>query len=116
MSKAFSFNISSAAAAELIRQSSLSRTPGLMHLALLTDSFNEGWMHIQLSAGKKQGVPLARTDGITLFAPSDQLKIFKGLNLNYYADLSGGGFLISTPQGAEPSPCGSGFRKLSKVQ
>ena len=76
---------------------------------------NEGWMHIQLSAGKKDGVPIARTDGITLFAPSEQLKIFQGLKLHYYGDLSGGGFLISTPDYAEGCACGAGFRFLASV-
>ena len=110
MSKAFSFNISSSAAAELIRQSAFSRTPGLMHIDLLPDSSNEGWMHIQLSAGKKDGVPLARTDGITLFASSHQMNILRGLKLHYYGDLSGGGFLISTPIGAKGCSCGAGFK------
>ena len=31
-----------------------------------------------------------------------------------YGDLSGGGFVISTPDGAQPSPCGSGFRMIPK--
>ena len=110
MSKAFSFNISSAAAAELIRQSAFSRTPGLMHIDLLADSSKEGWMHIKLSVGTNDGVPIARTDGITLFAPSNQINIFKGLKLHYYGDLSGGGFLISTPEGAKGCSCGAGFK------
>ena len=39
----------------------------------------------------------------------------KGLNLDYYSDLSGGGFLISTPEGAQPSTCGSGFKLVSNL-
>ena len=64
---------------------------------------------------KNNGIPIARADGITLYACPDQILLYQGLTLNYFGDLSGGGFLISTPKGFEPSPCGSGFRKLSKV-
>ena len=110
----FNLTVSKSAAAELIRQSSFGGTPGEMHIDLVSDGFGEGWLYIRLRCGKQSGTPIARTDGITLFAPADQLSLLKGLNLDYYGDLSGGGFLISTPQGAEASPCGSGFRKLLK--
>ena len=102
--------ISKSACAELIRQSAFGGTPGEMHIDLLSDGFDEGWLYIRLTCGKQAGTPIARTDGITLFAPSEQLSLLQGLSLDYYGDLSGGGFLISTPKGAQPSPCGSGFR------
>ena len=63
--------------------------------------------------GELSGVPIARTDGVTLYAPIDQIALLSGLSLNYYGDLSGGGFLISTPQGAEGCACGAGFRSLN---
>ena len=110
---ACNLNISKSATAELIRQSAFGGAPGKMHIDLLPDNFDEGWLYIRLRAGQHNGVPIARTDGITLFAPLDQFEVLKGLKLDYFGDMSGGGFLISTPEGAQPSVCGSGF-KISK--
>ena len=108
--------ISTTAVAELTRQAAFTGTPGVMHIDLLDDKCGEGWKFIRIRPGHNEGVPIARADGITLYARPDQILMFQGLKLNYFGDLSGGGFLISTPQGAEASPCGSGFRKLLKVQ
>ncbi len=107
------FSISKSATAELTRQSSFGGTPGEMHIDLLADSFEEGWLYIRLRAGRHNGVPIARTDGITLFAQSEQIILLKGLRLDYFGDLSGGGFLISTPKGAQASVCGSGFKMVN---
>ena len=104
------FTISKSAAAELVRQSAFGGTPGEMHIDLSPDSFGEGWLFIRIQCGKQAGTPIARTDGITLFAPEEQVNALEGLNLDYYGDLSGGGFLISTPKGAKRSTCGSGFK------
>tara|TARA_Y100001968_G_scaffold124331_1_gene113325 strand:+ start:362 stop:562 length:201 start_codon:yes stop_codon:yes gene_type:complete len=60
--------------------------------------------------GTNNGVPLARIDGRTLFVVPEKLFLFQGLKLNYFGDLSGGGFLISTPEGAESCSCVAGFR------
>ncbi len=108
--------ISATAAAELNRQASFTGTPGVMHIDLMDDKCGEGWKFIRIRPGKNDGVALARADGITLYTQENQIQLFQGLKLNYFGDLSGGGFLISTPKGAEASPCGSGFRKLTKVQ
>ena len=108
--------ISVTAVAELNRQAAFTVTPGVMHIDLLEDQCGEGWKFIRIRPGKNDGIPIARADGITLYAPQEQMLFFQGLTLNYFGDLSGGGFLISTPKGAEASPCGSGFRKLSKFQ
>ena len=54
-------------------------------------------------------------DGITLYAPEKQLSMLAGLTLNYYGDLSGGGFLISCPEMCESCVCGSGFRTVKKT-
>ena len=102
--------ISKTATTELIRQSAFGGTPGEMHIDLLPDSFGEGWLYIRLRPGKLTGIPLTRTGGITLFAPSEQISLLRSLKLDYYEDLSGGGFLISTPEGAKASLCGSGFK------
>ncbi len=111
---ACNFTISNSAAAELIRQSAFGGTPGEMHIDFLPDGFDEGWLYIRLRCGSQDGTPFARTDGITLFAPPEQLSLLIGLSLDYYGDLSGGGFLISTPEGAQTSTCGSGYKMLSK--
>ena len=108
--------ISVTAVAELNRQAAFTGTPGVMHIDLLDDKCGEGWKFIRIRPGANDGLPIARSDGMTLYAPRDQISFFQGLNLNYFGDLSGGGFMISTPKGAEASPCGSGFRRLSKVQ
>ena len=102
--------ITPSAAAELCRQSIFAGTPGVMHIDLIEDSKTRGWLFIRVRPGQLRGTPLGRADGVTLYAPKDQLQLFSGLTLNYYGDLSGGGFLISTPIGAERSACGSGFR------
>ena len=114
MHKGLGLTISATAVAELNRQAAFSGTPGVMHIDLLDDKCGEGWKFIRIRPGQNDGVPIARADGITLYARRDQILFFQGLMLNYFGDLSGGGFLISTPQGAEASPCGSGFRKLLK--
>ena len=108
--------ISATAVAELNRQAAVNGTPGVMNIALLDDTSGEGWQFIRISPGNNNGVPIARADGITLYAQQDQIVFLQGLKLNYFGDLSGGGFLISTPKGAEGSPCGSGFRKISQIQ
>ena len=108
--------ISETAVAELNRQAAFTGTPGIMHIDLLDDKCGEGWKFIRIRPGKNDGLPLARADGITLYSCREQILWFQGLTLNYFGDLSGGGFLISTPKGAEASPCGSGFRKLPKVK
>ncbi len=108
--------ISRSAAAELIRQSAFGGTPGQMHIDLMPDGFDEGWLYIRLRCGRQEGTPIARTDGVTLFAPEDQINLLIGLRLDHYGDMSGGGFLISTPEGAQPSTCGSGFRMVTKKE
>ena len=102
--------ISPEAAAELVRQSAFAGTPGSMKIDLMEDKGEEGWLHIRLLPGANGGIPIVRTEGVTLFASQDQLSLLKGLKLNYFGDLSGGGFLISTPEGAQSCACGSGFR------
>ncbi len=112
MQKGLSLGITPTAAAELGRQAAFAGSPGAMHIDLLEDTCSEGWLHIRLQPGQNNGVPVARADGITLYAPVEQLGLLQGLKLNYYGDLSGGGFLISPPQGSECCACGAGFRPL----
>ena len=114
MYKGLSLFISTPAAAELSRQASFAGTPGIMYLDLLADSYGEGWFHIRIRPGQNDGIPVARTDGITLYAPSEQIHLLHGLRLNYFGDLSGGGFVITTPSDTESCSCGSGFRMVPK--
>ncbi len=105
--------ITPTASAELGRQASFAGTSGEMFLDLLEDTCGEGWFHIRLQPGNCSGVPIARTDGVTLFVPFEQHSLFRGLSLNYFGDLSGGGFLISVSEGNEICACGAGFRKAT---
>ena len=98
MPEIVNLSISKSAAAELSRQASFAGTPGEMFIDLINDSNDEGWLHIRLQPGSMDGSPISRTEGITLFADSNKFSLFKGLTLDYYSDLSGGGFLISTPE------------------
>ena len=72
----------------------------------------EGWMHIKLWPGTSKGVPISRAEGVTLYANIKKFNLLKDLKLDYYGDLSGGGFLISTPKNAKRCSCGSGFKLL----
>ncbi len=113
MQKGLSLSITPTAAAELGRQAAFGATPGLMYLDLLEDTCAEGWLHIRLQPGHHNGVPVARADGVTLYAKPEQFAFLQGSVLNYYGDLSGGGFLISPPEGSECCACGAGFRSLT---
>ena len=112
MPEIVNLTISKTAAAELSRQASFAGTPGEMFIDLINDSNDEGWLHIRLKPGSMDGSPISRTEGITLFADSNKFSLFKGLTLDYYSDLSGGGFLISTPDNSVRCSCGSGFKLL----
>ena len=104
--------ISQTAAAELSRQASFAGTPGEMFIDLINDPNDEGWLHILLKPGICNGTPIARTAGITLYGDSKKVSLLQGLTLDYYSDLSGGGFLISTPKNSIRCTCGSGFKLL----
>ena len=115
MQKGQSLKITPLAAAELGRQAAFAGTIGEMHLDLLEDTCGEGWLHIRLRPGNLKGVPLARTDGVTIYAPPSQLNMLIGLTLSYYGNLSGGGFLISSPDNTETCACGAGFRPVPEL-
>ncbi len=106
--------VTNAASSELLRQSISRGSPGEVFVYFQPDKFEEGWMFLRVSSWEKSGIPIARTDGLTIYAPESQKSLFEGLTLDHYQDLTGGGFLISTPSGAKKSTCGSGF-KLSKT-
>ena len=85
-------------------------TPGMMHIDLLEGSC-EQWV-IRLRAGHLAGTPVARADGITLYAPPGQQNLLAGLQLDHRGDLSGAGFLIRTPEGMRSCACGAAFSPL----
>ena len=54
-------------------------------------------MHIKSRPGSCNGSPISRTEGVTLSADVKNFNLLKDFILDYYGNLSGGGFLISTP-------------------
>ena len=102
--------VTKSAASELLRQSIFRGTPGKIYLYLQKDNFDEAWMYIRVKAANEIDEPIGITDGITIFAPTSQINLLKGLTLDHYQDLTGGGFLISTPEKCIRSDCGSGFK------
>jgi len=99
MTEIVNLSISQKAASELSRQASFGGSPGEMSIDLVEDKkCSEGWMHIKLMPGTCNGSPISRTEGVTLFADAKKFNLLKDLKLDYYGDLSGGGFLISTPK------------------
>ena len=112
MPEIINLKITQPAAAELSRQAAFAGTPGQMFIDLVEDFDKEGWLHIKLKPGICKGNPISRAEGITLFADYNKFQYFKGLILDYYSDLSGGSFLISSPINAIRCSCGSGFKLL----
>jgi len=113
MTEIVNLSISQSAASELSRQASFGGFPGEMFIDLVKDEIDsENWFHIKLQPGTCNGSPISRTEGITLYADIKDFPLLKDLKLDYYGDLSGGGFLISTPKNAKRCACGSGFKLL----
>ena len=84
-----------------------------MSIDLVKDKHcSEGWMHIKLRPRTCDGSPVLRTEGITFYADVKKFNLLKDLKLDYYGDLSCGGFLISTPKNAMRYSSGSGFKLL----
>ena len=111
MPRGHSLRLTSSAAAELCRQAAVAGTPGLMHLDLLEGSC-ERWA-IRLRPGHLSGAPIARADGITVYAPAIQASILQGLQLDYRGDLSGGGFLVRPGDSIQCCACGASFSRSS---
>ena len=105
--------VTNSASSELLRQSISRGSPGKVYVHLQPDKFEEGWIFLRVSAWKKFGIPIARTDGLTVYVLESQKNLFDGLTVDHYQDLTGGGFLITAPAGAEKSTCGSGFKFIN---
>jgi len=104
--------VTNSASCELLRQSISRGSPGKVYVYLQPDKFEEGWMFLRVSDLNKSGIPIARTNGLTIYAPESQKSLLDGLTIDHYQDLTGGGFLITSPAGTEKSTCGSGFKFL----
>lgn len=107
MTRGQSLHLSAAAAAELGRQAAVAGTPGMMHLDLVEGGC-ERWT-IRLRPGHLAGVPLARADGVTVYAPEQQIAQLSGFGLDYRGDLSGGSFVMRPPEGWISCACGAAF-------
>lgn len=114
MPKGHSLRVTAAAAAELGRQASVAGTPGMIHLDLV-ESNCQSWA-IRLRPGHLAGNPIARADGITVYAPADQLPLLTGLSLDYRGDLSGGGFLVRPGEGILNCACGAAFSRVGEAR
>ena len=113
MTEIVNLSISQSAASELMRQASFGGSPGEMYIDLVKDqNHSDGWFHIKLKPGTCNGSPISRTEGVTLYSDMKKCNLLKDLELDYFGDLSGGGFLISTPKNAKRCSCGSGFKLL----
>lgn len=110
MPKGHSLLITSAAAAELCRQAAVAGTPGMMHIDL-REGTCERWT-IRLRPGHLAGQPVARADGVTLYAPPAEVATLTGLQLDYKGDLSGGGFLVRSGNGIRSCACGAAFNLI----
>ena len=55
-------------------------------------------MQIKLRSDIFNGSSILRSEGVTLNADLKKFNLLKDLKLDYYGDLSSGGFLISTPK------------------
>ena len=107
MPKAPGLRISVTAAAELGRQAAVAGTPGMMHLELVAGGC-EAWT-LRLRPGHLAGTPVGRADGVTLYAPAEQLHLLTGVALDYRGDLSGGGFVVRPGEGIRCCACGTAF-------
>ena len=61
-----------------------------------------------------QWIPISRTEGVTLFADVKKFNLLKDLKLDYYGDLSGGGFLFQHQkmQNVVPAVLASNFCRM----
>ena len=81
--------ITKAASNELLRQSIYRGTPGKIFLYLQQDNLDVGWMFLRVNVWQESGIPVARTDGLTVYAPDSQKSLLDDLTLDHYQDLTG---------------------------
>ena len=61
--------ITKSASNELLRLSIYRGTPEKIFLYLQHDILEVGWMFLRVNVWKKSGIPVARTYGLTVYAP-----------------------------------------------
>lgn len=103
------FRVTPAAAAELCRQAARTPRPGAATLELQAGGC-EAWA-VSIRAGTADGEPIARADGITLFATRDAAGQLAGMSLDHHCDLRGAGFVFSGPADMQMCSCGTSFSR-----
>ena len=105
--------ITPSAAAELCRQAARAGRPGAASLKLRAGSC-ETWA-ISIQAGTVEGEPIARADGLTLFATRDAASQLAGMSLDHHCDLHGAGFVFRGPEHVQMCSCGASFSRRPKL-
>ncbi len=106
------FQITPQAAAELSRLAALTARPGVASLELQLGGC-QTWVLV-IRAGVVVGEPMARTDGITLWASQHTASQLESMHLDHHHDLRGGGFILRGPKDVQFCTCGIGFSRPSK--
>ena len=115
MTEIVNLSISQNAASEIPIQASFGGSPGEISIDLVEDkNCSEGWIYIKLRPGTCNGSPISRTEGLNLYTNVKKFNLFKDFKLDYFGDLSDGGFLISTPkmQNVVPVVLASNFCRM----
>ena len=103
------FRITPGAAAELCRQAARTPRPGTATLKLRAGGCEA--LAIAIQAGKAEGEPIARADGITLFASRDAAGQLAGMSMDLRGDLRGAGFVLGGPPEVRICSCGTSFSR-----
>ena len=106
------FRITPQAAAELSRQAALTSRPGVASLELQPGGC-QSWVLV-IRAGVVVGEPMARTDGMTLWADQDTADHLESMELDHHHDLRGGGFILRGPKDVQFCTCGVAFSRPAK--
>ncbi len=106
------FQITPQAAAELSRLAALTSRPGVASLELQPGGC-QSWALI-IRAGAVVGEPMARTDGMTLWASRDTVNQLESMRLDHHHDLRGGGFILRGPKDVQFCTCGIAFSRPAK--
>ncbi len=106
------FHITPQAAAELSRQAALTSCPGVASLELQPGGC-QNWVLV-IRAGVVVGEPMARTDGMTLWAHQDTVNQLESMQLDHHHDLRGGGFILRGPKDVRFCTCGIAFSRPGK--
>ena len=106
------FQITPQAAAELGRQAALTPCPGVASLDLQPGGCQSRVLVIR--AGVAVGEPMARGDGMTLWAHRDTARQLESMQLDHHHDLRGGGFILRGPKDVRFCTCGIAFSRPAR--